>query len=39
MSNDYCFVCSSDEGIFLDIYSEGKEYRHNIETCLSLKVN
>ncbi|XP_043483171.1 muscle M-line assembly protein unc-89-like [Leptopilina heterotoma] len=33
-----CFLCASDEGIFLDI-SEDKTFFNKIETCLSLKAS
>ncbi|KAH0555305.1 uncharacterized protein DDB_G0287625-like [Cotesia glomerata] len=38
MSRQYCLICASDEGIFLDIYIEGKNYRENIEKCLSIRI-
>lgn len=38
MPEERCFVCASNEGIFLDIFAAGKNYREIIESCLSLKV-
>ncbi|KAK0093616.1 hypothetical protein PV326_013097 [Microctonus aethiopoides] len=38
MPEERCFVCASNEGIFLDIFAAGKNYREIIESCLSLKI-
>ncbi|KAK0163297.1 hypothetical protein PV327_006994 [Microctonus hyperodae] len=38
MPEERCFVCASNEGVFLDIFAAGKNYREIIESCLSLKI-
>ncbi|XP_057329339.1 eukaryotic translation initiation factor 5B-like [Microplitis mediator] len=38
MSRQCCLICASDEGFFLDIYLDGKNFRENIEKCLSAKI-
>lgn len=39
MSGQYCFVCASNEGIFLDVTPDNQStFGDQIETCLSSKV-
>ncbi|KAG7207958.1 hypothetical protein KM043_009542 [Ampulex compressa] len=38
MPKSYCFICASDEGIFMDITADSKESFYNkLETCFFIK--
>ncbi|XP_029662365.1 reticulocyte-binding protein 2-like isoform X1 [Formica exsecta] len=40
MPGRYCFLCASDEGVFLDITTDNRDtFVNQLETCLSSKVN
>ncbi|XP_070156839.1 enolase-phosphatase E1 isoform X2 [Polyergus mexicanus] len=40
MPGRYCFLCASDEGVFLDITTDNRDtFVNQLETCLSNKVN
>ncbi|XP_071554790.1 uncharacterized protein [Temnothorax nylanderi] len=40
MSGQYCFVCASNEGVFLDVTPDNRNtFGDQIETCLSSKIN
>lgn len=39
MSNQYCFLCASDEGVFLDVTANNKQmYYDQLEICSLIKV-
>ncbi|XP_077280884.1 uncharacterized protein LOC143907790 isoform X1 [Temnothorax americanus] len=40
MPGQYCFVCASNEGVFLDVTPDNRNtFGDQIETCLSSKIN
>jgi len=39
MPGQYCFVCASNEGVFLDVTPDNRTtFGDQVETCLSTKV-
>jgi len=40
MSEQYCFLCASDEGVFLDVTPDNLSiFGDQLEICLTTKVN